>query len=133
MQNPKGEYLDRESSERRRSPAVANHTTTSGRGEIGAKPMFDTPLKRLRKKSWLSDIPDSIDIPAIGGRPATTKPIEEASLDDLAFAIRALSKQSSAIYRKTNALQQIYDLARNEGALGNMLAVPAAARAEEVA
>jgi hypothetical protein len=32
-----------------------------------------------------------------------------------------------------NALQQIYDLARNEGALGNMLAVPAAARAEEVA
>ena len=95
--------------------------------------MFDTPLKRLRKKSWLSDNPDSIDIPAIGGRPATSKSIEEASLDDLAFAIRALSKQSSAIYRKTNALQQIYDLARNEGALGNMLAVPAAARAEEVA
>lgn len=95
--------------------------------------MFDTPLKRLRKKSWLSDIPDSIDIPAIGGRPAINKPIEEASLDDLAFAIRALNKQSSAIYRKTNALQQIYDLARNEGALGNMLAVPAAARAEEVA
>ena len=85
--------------------------------------MFDTPLKRLRKKSWLNDIPDSIDIPAIGGRPATSKSIEEASLDDLAFAIRALSKQSSAIYRKTNALQQIYDLARNEGALGNMLEI----------
>lgn len=59
--------------------------------------MFDTPLKRLRKKSWLNDIPDSIDIPAIGGRPATTKPIEEASLDDLAFAIRALSKQSLSL------------------------------------
>jgi hypothetical protein len=48
--------------------------------------MFDTPLKRLRKKSWLSDIPDSIDIPAIGGRPATSKSIEEASLDERAAA-----------------------------------------------
>ena len=95
--------------------------------------MFDTPLKRLRKKSWLFDIPDTIEIPQIGGQPKVTKPIEEASVDEIAFAIRALTKQSSAILRQTNALQLLHDLARNEGALGVMLAVPAAARGEEAA
>ena len=95
--------------------------------------MFDTPLQKLRKKVWLSEIPATIDIPPIGGRTGITKPIEQASVDDLAFAIRALNSQSSAIHRRASALQQIHDMARGEGALGATLAIPAAAQSAESA
>ena len=47
-----------------------------------------------------------------------SKPIETATLDDIAFAQLALQAKSSALYGETDALRRIYDMARKNGALG---------------
>jgi len=79
-----------------------------------------TKLDRLREdNSFLADIPDSIRIPPLGQRQdEVTKPIETASIDDIAFAQLALQAKSSALYAEIDALRRIYDMARRNGALG---------------
>ncbi|MBT4703231.1 MAG: hypothetical protein HOB79_19330 [Rhodospirillaceae bacterium] len=78
-------------------------------------------LDRLRKDEfYLSGLPDTICIPALGDRQEeVTKPIETATLDDLAFAQLGLQAKSSALHSKTNALQRIYEMARQNGHLGS--------------
>ena len=90
--------------------------------------MFSTsPLQRLRRSSYHAAIPDTLDVPAIGDRPARSVPIEEATLDDISFALVALEAENTARYRVTGALRDLLDLARKRGAAGADPAVPAAA------
>lgn len=86
----------------------------------------------LREKLWLKALPDSIDVPTSNDTgPTISKPIAEASVDDIALAISALGRQSSALYRKADALRQVHDLARQVGGLGTANAVDAAAKTLE--
>lgn len=88
--------------------------------------MFDTPLQRLRKSYALADLPDTI---AVGG--AGAKPIDKATVDDVAFALQALSDVTSVLYRRSAALGSLHDKARRAGALGSALAVDAVAKSLE--
>lgn len=88
-----------------------------------------TPLDHLREKLWLKMLPDSIDVPTgPGGGPVITKPVAQATVDDVAFAAEALFRQSVALHRKADAVRQIHDLARRAGAVGTVNATAAAAR-----
>jgi hypothetical protein len=82
--------------------------------------MLNTFIDLLRKKSvWLSDLPATIRVPGHGGKPTIDGlQIEEASVDDIAFAIQGLEYESSAISGQLHALRRLHDLARNRGALG---------------
>ncbi|BCO30084.1 hypothetical protein TspCOW1_01870 [Thiohalobacter sp. COW1] len=44
--------------------------------------------------------------------------IEDATLDQIAFAVLALENEVRPISRRMNALRELYDLARKRGALG---------------
>ena len=46
------------------------------------------------------------------------KPLLDASLDEVAFAIQMLSAESSAIHRRRSALDSLYTIARDHGCLG---------------
>ena len=77
-------------------------------------------LEKLLKDSYLvSNLPDSIHIPPIGeNRTDVTKPIEHATLDDIAFAAQALEQKSDALTSTLYALRRLYKEARAKGALG---------------
>jgi len=93
-----------------------------------------TPLDHLREKLWLKMLPDSIEVPTgPGGSPVITKPIGQATVDDVAFAAEALFRQSVALHRKADALRQIHDLARRAGAVGTVNATASAARIVDIA
>ena len=79
-----------------------------------------TKLERLREDNgFLADLPDTIRIPPLGDRQEeVTKPIDVASIDDIAFAQLALQARSSALYGEIDALRRVYDMARKNGALG---------------
>jgi len=108
-------------------PALDTFSTPSNQ-ENGMTPR--TPLDHLREKLWLKMLPESIDVPTgPGGSPVITKPVADASVDDLSFAAEALFRQSIALHRRADALRQIHDLARRAGAVGTANAAAAAARA----
>ena len=91
--------------------------------------MFTTsPLKRLRQSSWMEAIPDTIDVPAFSDRAGRSVPIERATVDEIEFALVALAKQQSAMYRLTSALGDVLKMARRQGACGADIAISAAAR-----
>lgn len=79
-----------------------------------------TKLERLREDNcFLTDLPDTIRIPPLGDRQEEViKPIETATIDDLAFAQLALQVKSSALYAEIDALRRVYDMARKNGSLG---------------
>jgi hypothetical protein len=82
----------------------------------------------LRKRHiWLEALPDSIAIPALDARrrPATVKAIEDATLDDIAFAMLAAEAEFNAVGDRLHALRKLYNLARQAGALGADRAVGA--------
>lgn len=82
--------------------------------------MFKTKLEKLTKDDYLvKDLPKEITIPALGAvSEATVKQVEEASLDDLAFAAQALDTEVDALNSKLFALRRLYRTARSKGALG---------------
>ena len=82
--------------------------------------MLNSFIDLLRKKSvWLSDLPATIRVPGHGGKPTIDGlQIDEASVDDIAFAIQGLEYEASAISGQLHALKRLHDLARNRGALG---------------
>ena len=86
-----------------------------------------TKLDLLREDNcFFADLPETIRIPPLGPRQEeVTKPIETASIDDIAFAQLALQAKSSALYAEIDALRRIYDMARKNGALGADNAVDA--------
>jgi len=46
------------------------------------------------------------------------KPLLDATLDEVAFAIQMLNSESSALHRRRRALDELYLLAREHGCLG---------------
>lgn len=110
--------------------APGTHPTAPNQ-ENGMTPR--TPLDHLREKLWLKMLPDSIEVPTgPGGSPVITKPVAQATVDDVAFAAEALFRQSVALHRKADALRQIHDLARRAGAVGAVNATAAASRMVDV-
>lgn len=92
--------------------------------------MFNSSrLQTLRKRHFaLQSLPDQIDIPAIGTRSEiAAKPIEDATLDDLAFAVGTVEAEFNAVGDRLHALRKLYGLARQVGALGADRAVDAVA------
>jgi hypothetical protein len=82
----------------------------------------------LRKRHiWLEGLPDSIAIPALEARqrPAIVKPIEDATLDDIAFAMIEVEAEFNAVGDRLHSLRKLYNLARQAGALGADRAVDA--------
>jgi len=82
--------------------------------------MLNTFIDLLRKKSvFLSELPATIRVPGHGGKPTIDGlQIEEASVDDIAFAIQGLEYESANIGGQLHALRRLHDMARNRGALG---------------
>lgn len=65
------------------------------------------------------NVPESVHIPPLGeNRMDIVKPIEQATLDDIAFAAQALDKKADALRDELYALQRLYKEARVKGALG---------------
>lgn len=82
----------------------------------------------LRKRHiWLEALPDSVTIPALEARqrPVADKPIEDATLDDIAFAMLGVEAEFNAVGDRLHALRKLYNLARQAGALGSDRAVEA--------
>lgn len=89
-------------------------------------------LEQLRQSSGLAALPDSITTGQPGEFGHTiTKPIGQATVDDIAFAIQALNSESSEVFRRLDALRQLHDRSRRAGGLGAELAIDAAMRVEE--
>ena len=82
--------------------------------------MLKTFIESLRKKSIsLSDLPDTIRVPGHGGQPTIDGlRLGDASVDDLAFAIRGVSDQTSQLLQQESSLRRLHDLARSRGAVG---------------
>lgn len=70
--------------------------------------------------AYFRNLPDSVRIPALdGARPDdVVRPLEDATLDDLAFAIQGLESESHELLRRLRDLRDLYELARKRGALG---------------
>jgi hypothetical protein len=79
----------------------------------------------------LEDLPETIAFPQHPGREAK-EPMQvvDASIDDIAFAIVAAEQEISAAYRRSSALQRLYKIAREAGAIGTDCAVAAALKRE---
>ena len=84
-------------------------------------------ITRLRKVHYsLEDLPDTIAFPQRPGEPSREPlPITDATIDDIAFAIVAAERESSAAYARSSALQRVYKLAREAGCIGTDRAVVA--------
>lgn len=93
----------------------------------------DQTFRKLREASGLASLPDAIEITDVGeyGQPLR-KPIGQATIDDIAFAIQALSDNCTAVYKRLDVLRQLHDRARRAGGLGAELAVEAALRIEDI-
>jgi hypothetical protein len=92
--------------------------------------MFKPTLQKLIKDSYhAKNVPAFIQIPALGAiEEEITKPITEATLDDLAFAAQALDNEQTTLYKRLAAIRQLYSEARSKGALGNENILDALAR-----
>ncbi len=78
-------------------------------------------LAAIRKRHFMLEaLPDTIVIPVLGNRQAeqSVKPISEATLDDVAFALRGLDAEFSAVSDRLHALRKLYQMARDAGAIG---------------
>ena len=82
--------------------------------------MFKSKLTKLLKDEYLTrDLPKEITVPALGAIPETSiKNLEDATLDDLAFAAQALDLEVDAINSRLYAIRRLYREARAKGALG---------------
>ena len=79
-------------------------------------------IEKLRQRSeWgLRDLPEIIRVPALEGHRTqeAVVPLEESTIDDLAFAIIGLEAQVTEMRRPLVGLRELYDQARKRGALG---------------
>jgi hypothetical protein len=79
-------------------------------------------IEKLRQRSeWgMRDLPAIIRVPALEGHRTqeTVVPLEESTIDDLAFAIIGLEAQVTEMRRPLVGLRELYDQARKRGALG---------------
>jgi len=95
--------------------------------------MPDQPddITRLRKTCYsLEDLPDTITIPQHPVDDREPLLLADATIDDIAFAIVAAEQESTTAYRRSNALQRLYKLAREGGGIGADRAVATAIKRE---
>ena len=88
-------------------------------------------LNAIRKRHFMLDaLPDTIVIPPLGAlrREQTVMSLQDATVDDIAFAMRGVETEFNAIGDRLHALRKLYGLAREVGALGAERAVDAVAR-----
>lgn len=78
-------------------------------------------LEKLFGDTYLArNVPESVHIPPLGiNRTDIVKPIEHATLDDIAFAAQALDKKADTLRDELYALHRLYKEARAKGALGS--------------
>ena len=81
-----------------------------------------TPVQKLRERPewYVRELPDTIRVPALEGhRPQeVTVPLEDATLDDMAFAIVGIEAQVARARRGLSGLRELYEQARKRGAIG---------------
>lgn len=79
-------------------------------------------IEKLRQRSeWgMRDLPEVIRVPALEGHRTQegVVPLEDSTIDDLAFAIIGLEAQVTEMRRPLVGLRELYDQARKRGALG---------------
>ncbi len=79
-------------------------------------------IEKLRQRSdWgMRDLPEIMRVPALEGHRTqeAVVPLEESTIDDLAFAIIGLEAQVTEMRRPLVGLRELYDQARKRGALG---------------
>lgn len=117
--------LDQAGSDRRRPIQVP---VLDRQGDPMAKP---TTLAELRNAHFRFEaLPDTIVLPPLPGvrDELLTKPLDEATVDDVAFASTAVEAEFSAVADRLHALKKLYELARKAGALGADRAVAAVLR-----
>ncbi len=91
--------------------------------------MFSSsPLKRLRQRYLLERLPDTIEVPGFGTKSDRTVPIEQATIDEIEFALMALGWRQSELYGLSNALSEVIRMARRQGACGLDIGIHAAVR-----
>lgn len=68
----------------------------------------------------LDALPETLRIPPVAGRSSVevVRPLVEATVDDLAFAIQGMEAENLARHRRLAALRRLYELTRERGALG---------------
>ncbi len=74
--------------------------------------MPDQPdaITRLRKVNYaLEDLPETISLPQRpGDEPREALQVVEATVDEIAFAIVEAERESTAAYRRADALKRLY-------------------------
>jgi hypothetical protein len=100
-----------------------------GKSTLDAPPSM---LEALQKAHCsFSSLPETIRVPASPGHDAIdAKPITEATLDDIAFALRGLEAEFNALGDRMHTLRKLSQIARDAGGVGADRAVEAAARAK---
>lgn len=87
-------------------------------------------LEALRRSNYsLAFLPDTIHVSVMPGYSAIEKPITQATLDDIAFAMRDLEAEFHALGDQVSALRKLSQIVRDAGGLGADRAVDVAARA----
>jgi hypothetical protein len=91
-----------------------------------------TKIAVLRECHYgLDGLPATVRVPTLASRDEMVKPIESATVDDLAFALLGLKENSSALHREIDAVHIIHDEARKAGALGTDIAIDVMIAAKE--
>lgn len=92
--------------------------------------MFATSkLTALRKRHYgLDGLPASICVLASDRLASSVRPIDKATLDEVAFAIIKAEQAYNAAGDRLFALRKLYNLAREAGGVGSGCAVDAAAK-----
>jgi hypothetical protein len=92
--------------------------------------MPDQPddITHLRKLHYaLDELPETVSFQKHPSEPAREPlPVMEATVDDIAFAIVAAERESSAALGRASALKRLHNLARDAGAIGSDRAAAAA-------
>jgi hypothetical protein len=81
-----------------------------------------TSVEKLRQRPewYLRELQETVHVPALEGhRPEdVTIPLEDATLDDLAFAIVAIEAQVAQARGGLSGLRELYEQARKRGGIG---------------
>lgn len=78
-------------------------------------------LAGLRQRHYaLQSLPETITVPSLGARRpvAVVRPIDQATVDDIAFALDGVEAEFNAVGDRLAALRKLYGLARRAGAFG---------------
>ncbi len=82
--------------------------------------MINLFIEALRTKALsLANLPTTIRVPGHGGKPTLEDlRTDDATVDDLAFALQGLEQQFSKLLDQSTALRRLHDMARARGAIG---------------